>query len=96
MILLASSPLITTFGMVRCEVCSAAASAVLVRPGVSGNGLEAGCIGIGRVARHIIHEVAFGACLTRQPEALLSTADLRRLHAARRCPYHRRDDEANH
>jgi hypothetical protein len=60
-----------------------------------GNGLEAGCIGIGRVARHIIHEVALGACLTRQPEALLSTADLRRLRAARHCPYHRGDDEPN-
>jgi hypothetical protein len=34
MTLSASSPLITTFGMVRCEVCSAAASAALVRPGV--------------------------------------------------------------
>ncbi len=41
-----------------------------------GNGLEAGCIGIGPVARHIIHGVALGACLTRQPEALLNTADL--------------------
>jgi hypothetical protein len=34
MTLSASSPLITTFGMVRCEVCSAAASVALVRPGV--------------------------------------------------------------
>jgi len=37
-----------------------------------------------------------GACLTRQPEALLNTADLHRLRAARGRPYRRRNDEANH
>ena len=61
----------------------------------SGNGLEGRCIGIRRAARHFIREVALGACLTREPEALLNTADLRRLRAACRRPYHRGDDEAN-
>ncbi len=49
MILLASSPLITTFGMVRCEVCNAAASAVLVRPGVLAMASKLGALGLGQL-----------------------------------------------
>ncbi len=60
-----------------------------------GNRLEGRGIGIGRAARHFIHEVALGACLMSKPEALLSTADLLRLRATRRGQYYRRDGDAN-
>ena len=96
MTLSASSPLITTFGMVRCEVCNAAASAALVRPGVLAMASKVGALASVERGRHFIHEVALGACLTREPEALLNTADLHRLRAARGRPYRRRNDEANH
>ena len=96
MISLISSPLITTFGMVRCEACSAAASAALDRPGVLAMASKVGALASVERPAHFVHEVALGAYLTRLPEALLSTADLRCLRAARRRPYHRGDDEANH
>ena len=95
MILSAWSPLITTLGMVRWEVCSKAASAAVDRPGVLAIASNVGASDCSSV-RQLIHEMAFRACLARDPEALLCTTHLRGLRAARHRPYHRRDDEADH
>ena len=96
MILSASSPLITTFGMVRWEVCSEAASAAVDRPGVLAIASNVG-------ASALLERPA--TLFTRWHSAHASRATLRPSCALPTCAacallatahIHRRDDEASH
>ena len=95
MIFCKASPFITKLGIVTCVVCSATVRAALVMPGVLGNDLEGGRIGISRATGCAINGVAFGAYLTRQLATLLNTSDLLRVRTSGHHKYRGRDDHAS-